>query len=124
MPIGANCSEQLVPLKNRDRDYGSEGINLPRPVGVLGVTLGIEHLNGAPFQSGARRGAASSRRNWILLDEGSEFRGGVMGGYDAQILTVEAVDERTFRLAQPGRVLGQCLENGLEIQCGAAYHLE
>src|SRR6516162_9689210 len=90
----------------------------------LGVTLGIEHLNGAPFQSGARRGAASSRRNWILLDESSHFRGGVMGGCDAQILTVEAVDERTFGLAQPGRVLGQCLENGLEVQCGAADHLE
>ena len=47
-----------------------------------------------------------------------------MGGYDAKILTVEAVDERTFGLAQPDRVLGQCLENGLEVQCGAADHLE
>ena len=52
---------------------------VPRPVGVLGVALGIEHLNGAPVQSGARRGAASSGRNWIPLDESSEFRGGSYG---------------------------------------------
>ena len=53
-----------------------------------------------------------------------QLGGDVVGGDDSQDLTVEAVDERTFGLAQPDRVLGQRVEDRLEIERGPPDHLE
>ena len=47
-----------------------------------------------------------------------------MGGHEPQQLAVEAEDQRPFGLAEPDRVLGQRLEDRLEIEGGAADHLE
>ncbi len=82
MPIDENYPQQLVCSEYGNREYGSKGIHLPPPVGVFGVGLGIEHVDGAPLESGARSGAAASGRNWISFDESSDFGGGVVGGHD------------------------------------------
>ena len=47
-----------------------------------------------------------------------------MGGHNTQVFSVEAENERSFGLAQPDRVLGQRLENGLEIVPGSTYNLK
>ena len=47
-----------------------------------------------------------------------------MDDHCSQNLTVGAPDERAFGLAQPDRVLGQRLEDRLEIERGPADHLE
>ena len=47
-----------------------------------------------------------------------------MGGHDSQELTVEAEDQRTLGLAQPDRVLGQRVEDRLEVEGGPPDHLE
>src|SRR5262249_24908618 len=93
VPIDKNYAQQLVTPEDRDRDYGSEGVHLARSVGVLGVGLSIEYLNRTPLKSGTRGCAASSGCNWILLNKRSDFRGGVVGGHNAQVLTVKAHDE-------------------------------
>src|SRR5215831_15851224 len=74
-------------------------VRMPRPVGVLGVRLGIEHMYGTAVEGGARAGAGPAGHNRILFDEGYDFSGGVVGGDDAQILTVEAENKRSFRVA-------------------------
>ena len=51
-------------------------------------------------------------------------RGDVVGGHDAQDLTVEAENQPTFRRAQPDRVLGQCVEHRLQVEGGPPDHLE
>jgi len=83
VPIDENYPQQLVCFEHGNREYGSKRVYLPRPVGVLGVGLGIEHVDGALLESGARSGAVPTGRNRILLDESSEFWGGVVGRHDA-----------------------------------------
>ena len=124
MPIDENYSQQLIDLEHRDREDGSKRVHLPTPVGVLGVSLGIEHMNGTTVEGGASGGAGLAGHNRILFDEGYDFSRGVVGGDDAQILTVEAEDERSFRVAQPDRVLGQRLKKFLEIECGVTNNLK
>ena len=68
--------------------------------------------------------APASGRDGIPLGECPQLRRDVVGGHDSQNLTVEAEDQRAFGLAQPDRVLGQRLENRLEIEGGAPDHLE
>ena len=53
-----------------------------------------------------------------------ELGGDVVGGHDPQNLTVEAEDQRALGLAQPDRILGQRLEDRLEVERGPADHLE
>src|SRR5262245_36433591 len=57
-------------------------------------------------------------------DEVDEFRRSVVARHPAQNLAVEAEDECPLSLAEPHRVLGECLEDGLEIERGSADHLE
>src|SRR5206468_6191530 len=73
---------------------------------------------------GARRGAVPSGRNGIPLDKSSDLRGGIVGRHDTEQLTVEAEDERSFGLAQPDGVLGERLEDRLQIERGPADDLE
>src|SRR5262245_30236770 len=47
-----------------------------------------------------------------------------MVGHESQNLTVEALNERAFGIAQPDRVLGQGLEHRLELERGPPDHLE
>jgi hypothetical protein len=124
MPIDENYSQQLIGLGHGDREDGSKRVHLPTPVGVLGVSLGIEHMNGTTVEGGARGGAGLAGHNRILFDEGYDFSEGVVGGDDAQILTVEAEDERSFRVAQPDPVLSQRLKKFLEIEFGATNNLK
>src|SRR5207249_8917897 len=90
VPIDKDHAEQLVCPDHGDREYGMKWVHLPRAVSVIGVGLSIMDVHGAPPQGGTRRSAARSGRNGILLDEGSDLGGGVVGGHDAQQLTVEA----------------------------------
>src|SRR5215470_818253 len=82
------------------------------------------NMDGASFESGASGSAPASWRDGILLHEGSQLWGDVVGGRDSQDLTVEAEDERALGLAQPDRILGQRLEDRLEIEGGPPDHLE
>ena len=82
MSVDQDHAQQLVRPEHGDRKYGSKAVHLPRAVGVLRVGLGIMDVDGAPLEGGARRGAAPSGRNWILLDESSDLGGGIVGGND------------------------------------------
>ena len=66
----------------------------------------------------------ASGRNGIPLDEGSCSRGRRCEWPRLENLTIEAEDERPLGLAQPDRVLGQRLEDRLEIEGGPPDHLE
>ena len=89
---------------------------------------------GRPGHRGCGSCAARGRRapsrcprpgaDGILLDECSELGGGVVGGHPSQDLTVEAADERALGLAEPDRVLGQRLEDRLQIERRPPDHLE
>ena len=81
-PIDENYSQHLVRFEHGNREYGSNGFHQLRPVSVLGVGLGIEHVDGAPLEGGARRGAGPSGQNWISFEESSHFGGGVVHGHD------------------------------------------
>ena len=81
-------------------------------------------VDGAPVEGGTRHAAVASGRDGIPLDEGSELGGDVVGGHDSQKLTVEAEDRRAFGLAEPDGVLGQRLEDRLEVEGGPADNLE
>src|SRR5262250_3896637 len=78
----------------------------------------------ATLETGPRGGATPSRRDGVLLDEGSDLGRGVVGGHDPQQLTVEAEDERSHGVAELHRVLRQRLEHWLEIEGGAPDHPE
>ena len=123
-PVNGNHTKQLVRPQHRDRQQGPHGVYLSRPVGVLRVGLNVVNVRGAPIEGGARRGAPASGGDRIPLDECYELGGGVVAGHPSQKLTVEAEDERALGLAQPDRVLGQRLEDRLEIEGGPPDHLE
>src|SRR5438874_2685196 len=107
-----------------DREHGSDGVHLPRPVGVLGIGLGIVNMNGAPLESGARRAAPASGWDGMLLHERDQLGGSVVVRHGAEKLTVKTVDECALGPAQPDRVLRQRLEDRLEIERGPPDHLE
>ena len=116
--------QELSSLEHGDPKHGPDGVHMYCPIGVLGVGQDIMNVDRAPLEGGARRAGMASGSNGIPLDECSEFGGGVVRGHGSQKLTVEAEDERAFGRAQPDRVLGQRLEDRLEIERGAADHLE
>ena len=92
-PINENYSQHLVRFEHGNREYGSKGFHLPRPVSVLGVGLGIEHVDGTLLEGGARSGAGPSGQDWILFDESSDFGGGVVSRHNTQVFTVETENE-------------------------------
>ena len=84
-----------------------------------GIGPDIVDVDGAPLEGGARRAplprpGAMGFCSMNALSSG----GGVVGGHDPQQLAVEAEDQRALGLAQPDRVLGQRLEDRLEIERG------
>jgi hypothetical protein len=81
-------------------------------------------VNGASLERRAPRDAPALWSHGVALEEGSELGGRVVGRDDSQKLPIEAEDERLLRLAQSDRILGQRLEDWLEIERRAADHLE
>src|SRR5207247_4292327 len=75
-------------------------------------------------EGGTPRNAPASGSDRAPFEEGSEVGGDVVAGDDPQEVPVEAEDERLVPLAQPDRVLGQRLEDRLEIERGPPDHLE
>ncbi len=88
------------------------------PVGVLGVALSVEDVDRASFESGSRGGALPSGGLRILLEECSRLGGGVVGRNHPQDLSIEAKDAGLPRPAESDGVLGQRLEDRLEIEGG------
>src|SRR5262249_56093212 len=74
--------------------------------------------------SGGRGRGGTGGGEGIPLDEGLALFGNIVGRDDSEDVPIETIDERTFRLAQPDRVLGQGLENRLQIEGRASDHLE
>ena len=123
-PVGEEHTEQLAGAEHGDGEDGPERLHLSRAIRVLGVVLGVVDVDAAPLESRARRRATPSRGDGILLDEGLDLGGGVVGGHDAQQLPIVTEDEGSLGLAQADRVLGQRLEHRLEVERGPPDHLE
>jgi hypothetical protein len=124
VPVDRDDPEQLVRSQHGDHQHGPVGSNLLPSVRVLRIAPDIVNVDAAPLEGGTPDTTPASKRDGILLDECSELRRDVVSGHDSHQLTVEAEDQRAFGLAQPDRVLGQRLEDGLEIEAGTADHLE
>src|SRR5262249_44255639 len=93
-------------------------------IGELWVRLNILDVDGTPLEGGASGGAFSSGADGIPLEDLFLLLREVVGDHESKELTVETEDCRLHGLAQPDRVLGQCLEDGLEIERGPPDHLE
>src|SRR5262249_16852401 len=93
-------------------------------VRVLRVALSVMNVDGPPFESGARRATLSSGRDGMFLQECHRFRGGVVSSRDTQHLPVEAEDAGLLCPAQPDAILGQALDDGLEVESRPADDLE
>jgi hypothetical protein len=81
-------------------------------------------MDSAPLEGGAPPSAVAARHDRIVFDERSELRGDIVAGHEPQNAPVEALDERSFGPAQPDSILGQRLEDGLEIEGGPADDFE
>jgi hypothetical protein len=123
VPPDDDHSQQLVSPEHGEGQQGPEG-ELPAQISELGVRLDIVNVNGAPFKGDTPGGAPASGRDGIPLDELRLLGGEVMDHHGSKELTIEAEDYPLLRLAQPDRVLGQGLEDGLEVEGGAADYLE
>ena len=99
-------SEQLARPEHRDGQHGPDRVDTHR-IGKLRVRLRVVNMDSASFQGSPSRSVLTPRSDGIALDERPQLRGDVVGGDNAQALTVEAVDERPLRLAQADRILGQ-----------------
>ena len=118
-------SEQLSRPEHGDRQHGADGVD--RAWRRTCTRDRPEHRGCgrcAARGRSARRGALASGRDGVPLDEVPELGGDVVSGHHSQELTIEAQDERPLGLAQPDRVLGQRLEDRLEVEGGPADHLE
>ncbi len=124
MPVDNDHPQQLVRPEHGDPKHGPDGVHLRRTVGVLGVGQDILKVYRAPFEGSASRCARAREGQGVTLEECYELGGCVVGGHDAQHLPVETVDQRAFGRTQRDRVLSECLEDRLEIERGAADHLE
>src|SRR5262249_1975152 len=90
----------------------------------LRVRLNILDVDGTPLEGGTSGGASASGADGIPLEDLFLLLREVVGDHESKELTVETEDRRLHGLAQPDRVLGQCLEDGLQIEGGPPDHLE
>ena len=124
VPVDDDHPEQLVRPEHGDGHDAPVGVDLGPAVRVLGIGLDVVHVDDTPLEGGPGGGAAAPGRDGIALDEVPELRGDVVTGHPAQDRAVKTEDEGAFGLAQPDRVLGQRLEDRLEIEGGPPDHLE
>jgi hypothetical protein len=81
-------------------------------------------MDSAPLERGAPTDSLAPGRKWILLKKLSELGRDVVAFGNPQKLPVESEDHPAFGRTQPDRVLGQRLEDGLEIERGPPNDLE
>ena len=95
---------------------------------VLRIRQDVGHVRGAELHGGSSRDGCSIGPKLRSLATGREplqkSSGRAMMGDDAQDATVEPIEERPLRRAQPRRVLGEDLEDRLEIERRAADDLQ
>ena len=125
VPVDEDHAQQLVRPEHGDGERGPDTAPLAE---------GRRCTRGRAGRHGCGRCVARGRRAprrcrcWAQWDSPrrrlGDLGGGVVGGHHAQELPVEAEDERAFRLAQPDGVLGQRLEDRLEVEGGSPDHLE
>ena len=110
-------------LPHRDGQHRPQRVDVHR-IGVLGVGLGVVNVDRAPLEGRPSHRAVAAGREGVGLDEGLPFGTDVVGGHRVDQPTIEAPDGGVLGLAQPDRVLGQRLEDGLQIERGSTDHLE
>ncbi len=124
VPVDRDHSEQLVRPQHGNREHRPDGLYLTHPRGVLGVRADVMNVDRAALQPRAPGAAPAIERDRIQVGECHELGGDVMAGDGPQNLAVEAPDDAAPGLAQPHRVLGQRLEDRLEIERRPPDHLE
>ena len=94
------------------------------PVGELRIGPDIVNVNRPSLEGGARHGAAPPGLDGMALGECPVLRGDIVRGDESKYPTIEAEDHGAFGRTQPHRVLGERLEDRLEIERRPPDHLE
>ena len=124
-PVHEEHADQIVLFQHRDARRGSLAAH---PLGHLGFVLGVgedvDDVDDPALERGPSDRRAASGADDVLSPVLAELGTGPIVRKKPEHLAVETRQQTALGPGQPGRVLDEGLEHGLEIERGAADHLE